>query len=430
MSAPAETRTYRILAYGVETKVPEAPNHKIASRKYSLEFGGYKEAARFQDFDGVIIFQGTFESFTRESDGLRSYLRHEWDRDELDKRTKEALLLIERGGIVCVLLTDPFIDSSDGHDYSDTDLSKRLLSGLDRTTFGTRMPIVESAVNELIRFFEIYGAAWVSLSPRHGLKTSKTLASAGRRAVAVVINGGLFAIPTLIPKPAEEAVEEYFRTLTDGIVPLWERLKEDMPEWANEYQFPGETGMLAMKRKLSGEVSEIEMRLKRLARLKRVLVVQGEPLVEAVMEVFDAALPLKPRRGEAFREDLTLIDSAGREVALVEVKGVSRGVAREHVNQADSHRERNAMPPEFPSLLIVNTNIKNSMAVADKDQSVAAEQIQHAARNNILILRTLDLLNLASLHMSNKLSSEDVVELLTRPRGWLRVGDTAEVLSN
>jgi hypothetical protein len=66
------------------------------------------------------------------------------------------------------------------------------------------------------------------------------------------------------------------------------------------------------------------------------------------------------------------------------------------------------MPPEFPSLLIINTNMKNSISLADKDQTVAPEQIQHACRNNVLILRTLDLLNLASLHMSGKLTPDEV----------------------
>jgi hypothetical protein len=148
-----------------------------------------------------------------------------------------------------------------------------------------------------------------------------------------------------------------------------------------------------------------------------------------VIEVFEKTLPLKPRREEAFREDLTL-DSTGNIVALVEVKGVSKGVTREHVNQADSHRERNGMPPEFPSLLIINTNMKNSISLADKDQTVAPEQSQHACRNNVLILRTLDLLNLASLHMSGKLTPDEVVELLTTSRGWLKVGDTVEVLTS
>jgi hypothetical protein len=100
------------------------------------------------------------------------------------------------------------------------------------------------------------------------------------------------------------------------------------------------------------------------------------------MELFDKCLPLKPRREEAFREDLTLVDSAGGAVAFAEVKGVSRGVAREHVNQADNHRERNGKPPEFPSLLIINTNVKNATSIVEKDQRPATEQIQHAVRNN------------------------------------------------
>ena len=101
------------------------------------------------------------------------------------------------------------------------------------------------------------------------------------------------------------------------------------------------------------------------------------------MEAFDKILPLKPRREEAFREDLKLLDSTGNTVAFVEVKGASRGVGREQVNQADNHRERAGMSPEFPSLLIVNTNMK-AASITDKDQSVASEQIQHAARMNVL----------------------------------------------
>jgi len=100
------------------------------------------------------------------------------------------------------------------------------------------------------------------------------------------------------------------------------------------------------------------------------------------------------------------------------------------VNQADNHRERNGLPGEFPSLLIINTNMKSSTSLADKDQRVATEQIQHAARNNVLVLRTLDLINLASLFLIKEVSSEKVVELLTTSCGWLRVDDTANVLSS
>jgi hypothetical protein len=432
MSASTESRQLRILAYGIRTKgllVPLLRN--IVSTKYTIEFAEPDEAERFQNFDGVIVFQGAFESFTSGNDGYRSYLKHSWNRDELDKRTKETRALLEKSGIVCMLLTDGFIEFDNHREFRETDLSKRLLasSQINQFGLGTRIATVRSKINELGRFFELYGAAWSAFTPRPGDRLCKTLASAGNHIVSVVIGGNLFVIPTLMPKAADDAVEEYFTILMDGVVTVWERLTEDLPEWANEYRFPDEAMMLETKLILSNQISEVEARLKCCERLKRVLVLQGEPLVEAVMEVIET-LPLKPNREESFKEDLSLVNTDGKTVALVEVKGVSKGVTREHVNQADSHRERNGMPPEFPSLLVVNTNMKHSMSVVDKDQMIASEQVQHACRNNVLLLRTLDLLNLVSLHLSGKVTSDDVVKLLTKSRGWLKVGETAEVLSS
>ena len=69
MTASTDPKGLRILGYGIETKGLPFPERKIASGKYTIEFAGHKGAARFQDFDGVIIFQGTFESFTLANDG-------------------------------------------------------------------------------------------------------------------------------------------------------------------------------------------------------------------------------------------------------------------------------------------------------------------------------------------------------------------------
>ena len=338
-------------------------------------------------------------------------------------------MLLENGGLVCLMLKDPFIDHEDYKDFTMSDLSKRLLSSfrVDRRGFVNRTTSVKSKVNELARFFELYGAAW---SFFRCLGTGmKPLASVGSETVSMVIGGNFFVLPTLIPRLTEGAAAEYFTILVDGISALWERLREDLPEWATECCFNGEATIQEAKAKLSDDLIEIESRLRDLDRLKRVPVLQGEPLVEAVIEVFEKTLPLKPMREEAFREDLTLVDSTGKPVALVEVKGVSKGVTREHVNQADSHRERNGMAPEFPSLLIISTNMKSSISLADKDQAVAPEQVQHAYRNNVLILRTLDLLNLVSLHMSGGLTSDAIVQLLTESRGWLKVGEVVQVVS-
>jgi len=181
---------------------------------------------------------------------------------------------------------------------------------------------------------------------------------------------------------------------------------------------------------LRAQIVEIETRLQEFNSLKRVLTSQSERLVDAVIEVFRFGLSLSLNREEAFREDFELVNEAAASIALVEVKGVSRGVTREHINQADSHRERNGKLSDFPSLLIVNGHMRNAASLADKDHDIASEQIQHAARMNVLILRVLDLLNLAKLVMAGKLTSLDIIQLLTTSSGWLKVGEKAEIVQS
>jgi len=66
-------------------------------------------------------------------------------------------------------------------------------------------------------------------------------------------------------------------------------------------------------------------------------------------------------------------------------------------------------------------NIKNARSIAEKDQGIAIEQIRHAKTMNVLILRTLDLLELLRLYKNNKITLAELKELLTSNAGWLRV---------
>ena len=98
-------------------------------------------------------------------------------------------------------------------------------------------------------------------------------------------------------------------------------------------------------------------------------------------------------------------------------------VSREQVNQADSHRERAGLDATFPSILIINTNIKNARSLDEKDKPVAPDQVRHAKHLGILVLRTLDLLRLLGLYKWGTITRDEVLRLLTTGAGWLRVTD-------
>ena len=120
-----------------------------------------------------------------------------------------------------------------------------------------------------------------------------------------------------------------------------------------------------------------------------------------------------------------LSDDRTSVLILCEIKGTNGGVKREHINQADNHREKTNRPANFPTLLIVNTGIKNARSLAEKDRTIEPEQVRHATKNGILILRTLDLLYLAVLQAAGRIEKEQIRELLLTKVGWLRVDASA-----
>jgi len=414
---------YGVLRYGVKAGEIKAPNYK-------LEING-SDAPRFDDFDGLVLFQGAFETFSMGSSGIGSYLKHECSHAELEQRSRETINLLKDGGFVCLLMTEGFLMRKNEQDFSKTDLSKRLLSwrGIVPRNFGSCAHGFSSKVDDLREFVRRYGAAWSELEHYPEKSRYKSIAAFGDKDVALVVDGRFFAMPSLLPPRDDSASEGYLRTLVDGVIALKERLSTALPGWASQYQFTEEKRLADERDSLAASMASIDARLDELERLKRVLVLQSEPLVDAVVEVFERALPIRAKRKEDFREDIEIINSGSEVIAMAEIKGVSGGVAREHVNQADSHRERNGRPPEFPSLLIINTHHGKSASLSDKDKDVANEQVQHAAKLNVLILRTMDLLNLASLHIEGRMSAEDVTSLLTKSGGgWLKVGEKPEML--
>jgi len=122
------SRTYRLMAYAVERKNLTPLQEPIRDRNYTLTFEEFDTARRFNEFDGAIVFQGIFETFRTVHSWIdEPYFEHSCYRDELDKRRKEADLLLQQGGFVCFVLCQPFIDRDRYKDYTDSDLCKNAL---------------------------------------------------------------------------------------------------------------------------------------------------------------------------------------------------------------------------------------------------------------------------------------------------------------
>lgn len=137
-------------------------------------------------------------------------------------------------------------------------------------------------------------------------------------------------------------------------------------------------------------------------------------------EVFELQVKTEDKR----IEDAAIVDENGNVLAVVEIKGESGSFKREHVNQVDSHRERLYLPAKTRGLLIMNTNMKAS-SLAEKDEAPHPDIIAKAVAENVLMMRTLDLLRYADLVEQGMRSRADFRNDIFTNAGWLRVEDSA-----
>ena len=425
-----QDRKYNLLAYGIE-KVGflSKPPQEISNRNFKLAFEPFNTGKRFNDFDGVILFQGIFEKYEYGEGYGGKYLNHSYDRNELDKRKKELALLLDNGGFVCFILHKPFVDVFNprtgyrSQDLSATDLCKYSLNlpSFHRRDIAKRLTNIHCVSNEFTRFLELYGAGSSHFINYNNEVELREIANCGQSILGMVLFDNEYFIPSLVPENTIDRITEYFFLLSEALTSSYNKLRVEIPLWASKFCFEKESILNAEKDRLIQVIEGIDNELAKYGQYKKVLIGGGEALVESVATLLKDGFRFKIDYTEEFKEDLKIISADKVQLVFIEVKGTNRSVIREHINQTDSHRERAELDSTFPSLLVINTHIKNSKSIEDKDKSINEDQLKHAVKMRVLIVRTLDLLYLLR-HMDNgKISQQEIIELFCHKVGWLRV---------
>ncbi len=423
MNDSSKSRTYNILVYGVEKKGLSAPSDPIKKKNFSLKFEPFKTSERFNEYDGVILFQGIFEEYGWNKVYHGSYFKHYYDIDELDKRKKETQFLLKNGGFICFILNEVFVDREDRRDFRGTDLAKWYLNYSDfyRRSYEKRRTNLNIKYDEFRAFLELYGAANTYFEHYNKYIEWRVISEVYGNVVGMIMFDLEYFIPSLIPDNRKDVVNEYFTLLAEGITSTQNKIHQDIPGWVDQFVFTEETDLKNQRNDLESKILTIDRHIERTRNYKAILVLAGDELVTKVTNVFENGFGLSVDPVDEFKEDLKLLDNDGKPFCLCEVKGTNKGVKREHINQTDSHRERSGFNNDFPAILIINTHIRNSRTIREKDQDVAEEQINHAKKMGVLIMRTLDLLGLLHLLYDKKIDLDEIINIITKNHGWLKV---------
>ena len=203
----------------------------------------------------------------------------------------------------------------------------------------------------------------------------------------MVIGQSDYFVPSLVPDNRPETIADFFSKLCIAVQTTASKLDIAIPSWVNEFEFDAEEKIRTEVESLEEQIKECVGELNRLERYKGILTWSGDQLVIGVADVFKTGFGFAIDTIDEFKEDLKLLDTEGEPWCICEIKGVNRGVKREHINQTDSHRERSGFSDDFPSLLISNVSMRAEQSISSRDAPIANEQIRHAKSMNVLVVR-------------------------------------------
>lgn len=427
----------QILVYGAESLGYKFPSDPIDSSHYILKFGKVNTEDDLSDYDGVIFFANIFENYEHSK-----IFCSDSDKGQMLKRIKQLHKLLDKGGFVGVLtykLIDEYTTSDHFNSYShesfDTSLGKVLLNdlGIDkrrRKYSKAPLKLFKSFRDEFKTYLADYGVTQTYFdfySSESQIKPICTL-NDHHYFVGLIFDDRVFVLPCHAEDKDEKSTVKLFDTVAKAIVTTLPKLAQEIPAWVDhDFVFQEETRLLTELKKQKEILSDIETAIATYKNFKGALIFSADSLVANVGYILENFLQIKVSRIEEYKEDLKLLQDANL-IAIVEVKGVNSGVKREHISQVDINRERQELAPDFPALLIINTKMA-ATSLKDKDLQVASELIKKAVTDKVLIVRTLDLLNLIKLVEISKISKGEILRIFKEEHGWLKATEeTFEIM--
>ncbi|MHB1767395.1 MAG: hypothetical protein ACYCUV_06035 [Phycisphaerae bacterium] len=424
-SAP-QVRPLEFLAYALPRASQDANSRRDSGDGFYVHDEPLGLNVSFLDYDGVIMFAGAFER--PESSPIGS-VANCLNYADLDRREREFFSAFEKGIPIIFLL--PAINSRPYYQAGPiTDLFRRITQtlGIGHSPLPQPHPGLASEAPEFREYIQRHGVGYAVLSVAEATPYEPTpICREGEYLFGLSLADKLFILPCT--EPANEAqVGGMVRDAVAAVIAYRKRVSRELPAWVAEFAFNQEAKLITEAEGHRKQFESLNTKILVYQDFKAALCLQSDPLVEAVVEIFNHFFGLDLVGEDQKIEDKFLLGTDGNVLAIIEVKGINSNFDRKLVNQLDDHRERRELPPTIPGIAIVNT-FRSAGSLDEKDQPPNSEIIEKAVHDNVLLIRTLDLLRFADLVERGIKTKEEFKNILLGESGWLKVeGDNATVV--
>jgi hypothetical protein len=398
------------------------------SKDATIRFFGLEEHG-LHLYDPIIIVAGT----------ISHALGQQKQRDQVITREREITNALKNGAHVCILCHDPgdplfqqilsnnnlrFIRSI-GHITETT--VKRSEFTLFLNGYGTAFGIF-SDENSLVHIISTTTKVYISALYPESIKTHKGEYILGFSFKKY--SGMMTFLPFFISSGQSTYDENVYRIVTvlrNALEIHKKNIFFEQPVWIDEIRLHEEDKLKSQISELENPLKQKKTELSRQQYLKSILWLKHNQLRDVCMDVF-REMGMKTKEDDKGDEDFWILSDEGLPLVICEVKGKDNDVVRGDLIKFEASRDAAGKDENFPSLLIANTHNK-SESLLEKDQSIVSNVIEKGVRNNIVLVRTLDLIRMLDLYQKSKITKVELQEIITKPTGgWLHVKDEIKLM--
>ena len=344
--------------------------------------------------------------------------------------------MIEDGKWLCFLVGS-IVDSVPQGDWDSRDIDGTLIYAKKCSTFWRwqehkrrrvdGLTIFNTKSDEFKEYLREYGIVnTVFELPYNREKQFRIIASSGIESVAIEWDNRAFFLPFHTTKRDVVTLNLITAGISRAILDYRQKRIAEVPTWLEEFKFATEEKLSSEIEALQKQIADRAGQVRIWRDYKAILSTSGDLLKDRVVAILRNFFGLRVDAPEEFREDAKILDDdTGQPIAFAEIKGTKAGIKRDHTNQVDSHRERARLSASLPGILIINNEMSVAGIKERFETTVPSEQIDHAKRQNVLIIRTIDLLYLIRQLEDDIDRKEKFLEIMRSGGGWLRVTPTA-----
>ena len=421
-----------VFAYGFDQAGFTTTHGPISiNSSVSVQFVDFYSSINLNEADGVIVPQGIFEKIETRTDlfsglfGEKTFVLV--DKSLLLERERQVFNLLRDGKWICFLvgeITDQIAQGLHSEPISDTDLCKRILNAFmidRRRRYRLEIPLeLKVRDEEFEPYMSHYGRPTTVFELPQDLPTERhAIAWLGNGVVGMEIDAQLFFLPFESTRRTLEVATHILTLLTPAINQYRRDRIIAVPDWVDEFHFKPEEPLYLEINDLLGKLNRLESELASLKDYKAILASSGIYLRNKLVALFESVFDLKVQCIDR-EERFLVVKDDDSPVALVESEGIQGGVQAASIERLARARRQHGLRDLFPAALLIN----NDMAVTNVGErsatSIGSDVLQAAVQQNVLIMRTIDLLFLLN-HLEKSPNKKGrMLHLLTSGSGWLK----------